>query len=82
VPPVHWPEQHWAGAEHAAPAAPHPALQTFALHCPEQHSPGAAHGSLLFLQVGVVQRPSSHAPEQQDVPKSQIDPGSRQVATH
>ncbi len=82
MPLVHWFEQHWPGVEHAVPAAPHAAPQVPALQPPEQHSAGAAHGSPLFLHVGAVQRPSSHVPEQHDVPKSQMEPASRHVATH
>ncbi len=81
-PPLHCPEQHCPGAEQAVPSAPQAAPQTLFVHPPAQHSAGAVQGSPLFLQVGAVHRPSSHSPEQHDVPNSQMEPASRQEATH
>lgn len=81
-PPLHCPEQHWPGAEHAVPSGPHAVPQMAFVQAPAQHSLGAEHGSPLFLHVGAVHRSSTHSPEQHDVPNSQMDPASRQDATH
>ncbi len=68
---------------HAVPSAEQvPVPHTLFVHPDEQHSAGAAQGSPTFLHVGVAHLPLRHAPEQHEVPNSQIESGSKQDATH
>ncbi len=82
TPPLQMPEQQFEGPAHIAPSGEHAVVQVPLAQEPEQQSAGAWQTSPAFLHVAIAHWPWTHAPEQHDVPKSQIDPASRQDATH
>jgi hypothetical protein len=82
TPPLQIPEQQFAGPAHIAPSGEHVLEQVPLAQEPEQQSAGAWQTSPAALQLAIAHWPETQAPEQHDVPKSQIDPASRHEATH